>query len=88
MRQTLMLAFFILFPLAFLSGTMVPISNMPRVLQWFTYLSPLRYYVEATLGIFLKGVGLDILWPQVLALTVYGLVLLGLSTLRFRKSLA
>ena len=88
MQQTLMLAFFILFPLAFLSGTMVPISNMPRLLQWFTYLSPLRYYVEATLGIFLKGVGLDILWPQALALTVYGLVLLGLSTLRFRKSLA
>ena len=88
MQQTLMLAFFILFPLAFLSGTVVPITNMPRVLQWFTYLSPLRYYVEATLGIFLKGVGLDILWPQAVMLTVYGLVLLGLSTLRFRKSLA
>ena len=88
MQQTLMLAFFILFPLAFLSGTVVPISNMPPFLQWFTYLSPLRYYVEVTLGIFLKGVGLDILWPQALALTAYGLVLMGISTLRFRKSLA
>jgi len=88
MQQTLLLAFFILFPLAFLSGTMVPISNMPRFLQWLTYLSPLRYYVEATLGIFLKGVGLEILWPQAVALTVYGLVLLGISTLRFRQSLA
>ena len=88
MRQTLMLAFFILFPLAFLSGTVVPISNMPPFLQWFTYLSPLRYYVEVTLGIFLKGVGLDILWPQALALAAYGLVLMGISTLRFRKSLA
>ncbi len=87
MQQTLMLAFFILFPLAFLSGTVVPISNMPRVLQWFTYLSPLRYYVEVTLGIFLKGVGLDVLWPQTLALTLYGLVLLSISALYFRKRL-
>ncbi|NOZ70628.1 MAG: ABC transporter permease [Chloroflexi bacterium] len=88
MKQVLLLAFFILFPLAFLSGTMVPISNMPPFLQWLTYLSPLRYYVEATLGIFLKGVGLDILWPQALALALYGLVFLAFSTLRFRKSLA
>ena len=88
MQQTLLLAFFILFPLAFLSGTMVPIGNMPRAMQWLTYLSPLRYYVEAMLGIFLKGIGLEILWPQALALAIYGLALLGISTLRFRRSLA
>ena len=88
MQQTLLLAFFVLFPLAFLSGTMVPISNMPPFLQWLTYLSPLRYYVEVALGIFLKGVGLEVLWPQTLALAVYALVLLGISTLRFRKNLA
>lgn len=88
MKQTLMLAFFILFPVAFLSGTMVPISNMPPFLQWLTYFSPLRYYVEATLGIFLKGVGLNILWPQALALTLYGLALLVFSSYRFRSSLA
>ncbi len=88
MKQVLLLAFFILFPLAFLSGTMVPISNMPPFLQWLTYLSPLRYYVEATLGIFLKGVGLDILWPEALALALYALILLTFSTMRFRKSLA
>ena len=88
MKQVLLLAFFILFPLAFLSGTMVPISNMPPFLQGLTYLSPLRYYVEATLGIFLKGVGLDILWPQALALALYGLIFLAVSAMRFRKSLA
>lgn len=88
MQQTLLMAFFLLFPLAFLSGTMVPISNMPDFLRWLTFLSPLRYYVEATLGIFLKGVGLEVLWPQTLALAIFGLVLLGISTLRFRKSLA
>jgi len=88
MQQTLLLAFLLLFPLAFLSGTMVPIGNMPPFLQWLTYLSPLRYYVTATLGIFLKGVGLDILWPQALALTVFGLALLGVSTMRLRQNLA
>jgi ABC-2 type transport system permease protein len=88
MQQTMLLAFFILFPVAFLSGTMVPISNMPVFLQWLTYLSPLRYYVEATLGIFLKGVGIDILWPQALALAGMSVVLLGSGILRLRKSLA
>lgn len=88
MQQALLLAFFILFPVAFLSGTMVPISNMPVFLQWLTYLSPLRYYVEAGLGIFLKGVGLDVLWPQALALGVLGLVLMTISTMRLRSSLS
>ena len=87
MRQTLLLSFFILFPLAFLSGTMVPISNMPLPMQWLTYLSPLRYYVTILLGIFLKGVGLEVLWPQMLALAAYGLAVLGLSTVSFRRSL-
>ena len=88
MQQTLLIAFFILFPVAFLSGTMVPVSNMPRALQWLTYLSPLRYYVDITLGIFLKGVGLEALWGQTLALAIFGTVLLGLGTLRLRRSLA
>jgi drug efflux transport system permease protein len=87
MQQTLLIAFFIFFPVAFLSGTMVPVSNMPLALQWLTYLSPLRYYVEATLDIFLKGVGLEVLWPQALALAGFGLVLMGIGTLRLRRSL-
>lgn len=88
MQQTLLLAFLILFPLAFLSGTMVPIDNMPPFLQWLTYLSPLRYYVKATLDIFLKGVGMETIWPQALALGAYGLVLLLVSAVRFRRNLA
>ena len=87
MQQTLLIAFFIFFPVAFLSGTMVPIRNMPLALQWLTYLSPLRYYVEATLGIFLKGVGLPVLWPQALALAGFGLALTGIGTLRLRRRL-
>ncbi len=88
MQQTLLMVFFLFFPMAFLSGTMVPVFNMPVALQWLTLLSPLRYYVDATLGIFLKGVGLDILWPQALALAAMSIVLLGSGVLRLRKSLA
>ncbi len=88
LQQALIMVFFILFPVAFLSGTNVPIYTMPTFMQWLTYLSPLRYYMDAALGIFLKGVGLEILWPQALALTFYGLAFMGISTLRFRKSLA
>ncbi len=87
LQQTLLVAFFLFFPMAFLSGTMVPISNMPRVLQLLTYLSPLRYYVEATLGIFLKGVGLSVLWPQALALLGSGGVLMGIGVWHLRRSL-
>jgi len=52
MQQSLLLSFFILFPVMFLSGTMVPISSMPKVLQWLSYLSPLRYYMDIIVGIF------------------------------------
>lgn len=88
MQQTLLIGFFLFFPLAFLSGTMVPVTNMPPFLQWLTVFSPLRYYVDVTLGIFLKGVGLEVLWPQALALAALAVVLLGIGALRLRRSLA
>lgn len=87
MQQALLLSFSIFFPMAFLSGTMVPVGNMPEFLQWLTYLSPLRYYADATMGIFLKGVGLDILWPQALALAVLGIIFLGSGVLQLKRSL-
>ena len=51
------------------------------------YLNPLRYFMEIVRGVFLKGVGVDILWPKMLALAVYGVLVLGLSALHFRKTL-
>ncbi|OGO79460.1 MAG: hypothetical protein A2Y23_07090 [Clostridiales bacterium GWB2_37_7] len=85
MQQALLLCFFILFPIMFLSGTMVPISSMPKVLQWLSYLSPLRHYLDIIVGIFLKGVGLRILWPQVVALGAIGLTIFILSSIKFQK---
>ena len=56
-------------------------------MQWLTYLNPVRYFMEIVRGIFLKGVGVEVLWPQYLALAVYGVAVLGLSSVRFHKTL-
>jgi ABC-2 type transport system permease protein len=69
----------------YLSGFVFPIENMPAVIQPVTYLIPLRYYLVIVRGIFLKGVGLDVLWPQALALLAWGLAILSLATLRSTK---
>ena len=57
------------------------------MLQWLTYVDPLRYFLVIIRGTFLKGVGLDILWPQMLALAALGFGLLAIAVLRFHKSL-
>lgn len=67
---------------------MFPIENMPRVIQWVTYLIPLRYFLNIVRGIFLKGVGIEVLWGDVLALLVIGLILFSLASLRFTKRVA
>jgi len=87
-QQAMMTTFFIMMPSILLSGFMFPIENMPRPVQYFTYLLPLRYYLEIIRGIFLKGVGLDVLWPNAAALLVFGIVILTLSALRFAKRIA
>lgn len=86
--QALMSTFFFYFPAVLLSGFMFPIANMPEVIQWLTYLNPLRYFLVIIRGIFLKGVGPSILWPQMVALTVMGLITLWLASRRFQKTLA
>ena len=80
--------FFFIMPMIYLSGFVFPIENMPQVIQWFTYLIPLRYFLIIVRGIFLKGIGLEILWPQVVALAAWGLVVLLLAVARSRKRLA
>lgn len=85
LQQALLTSFFALFPLLFLSGTVVPVESMPLGLQYLAQASPITHYMKAVLGIFLKGVGLDVLWPQAAALTVIGVTLLAASLLRFRR---
>ena len=84
-QQALMSSFFFYLPAVLLSGFMFPISNMPEPAQWLTYLNPLRYFLVIIRDIFLKGSGLEILWPQFAALAVLGTALLLISSLRFKK---
>ena len=88
-QQAMMTAsFFFLIPMVFLSGFVFPIENMPAAIQPVTYLIPLRYFLVILRGIFLKGVGLEVLWPDALALFGWGVAILVLATLRSSKRLA
>lgn len=86
-QQALMSTFFFFQPAMLLSGFAFPIANMPEAIQYLTYLNPLRYFLVIIRGIFLKGNGVEILWPQMLALFLLGLSVLTASTLRFHKRL-
>jgi ABC-2 type transport system permease protein len=85
-QQAMMTAtFFFVTPMIYLSGFIFPIENMPAAIQPMTYLIPLTYFLVIVRGIFLKGIGLELLWPQALALGAWGSVMLGLAVARSRK---
>jgi ABC-2 type transport system permease protein len=86
-QQAMMTTFFFILPFFMLSGFVFPIANMPVVVQWLTYLNPLRYFLVIIRGIFLKGVGLDVLWHQYAAMAILGLVVFTGAVSRFRKRL-
>ena len=71
-----------------LSGFIFPISNMPRIIQFISYLLPVRYFIVILRGIILKGVGLSILYPQALVLLFFAMVLLTICSFRFKKRIA
>lgn len=87
-QQAMMSAFFVIFPAMLLSGFAFPIENMPTFVQWLTYLNPIRFFLVIIRAIFLKGVGVEILWPEFLALFTLGAVILSGAILRFKKTLA
>ena len=86
-QQALVTSFFFIMPAVTFSGFGFPISTMPQWLQYLTYASPLRYFLIVLRGTYLKGVGMDILWPQMLAMTGLGVGLLAAAVLRFRKAI-
>jgi len=86
-HEATLTSFFFILPFIMLSGFMFPIENMPRVIQYITYAIPVRYFLEIIRGIFLRGVGLNYLWPQTLALAAFGAGILALSAARFSKRL-
>lgn len=87
-QQAMMTTFLFFFPAMLLSGFVYPIANMPEVIQWLTYLNPLRHFLIIIRGIFLKGIGLTILWHQFVWLIGLGLAVLTFAVARFRRRLA
>jgi ABC-2 type transport system permease protein len=86
-QQAMITSFFFTVPMITLSGFGTPISSMPEFFQELTYLNPMRYIMVVLRSVYLKGVGLDILWPQIAAMAGSAVLLLAVSVLRFHKSL-
>lgn len=86
-QQALMATFLFYIPAVLLSGFMFPIENMPKLIQYVTYINPLRYFLVIIRGIFLKGNWINILWPQIISLLLLGTAVITVSSLRFKKRL-
>jgi ABC-2 type transport system permease protein len=86
-QQSMMTTFFCFFPVMLLSGFAFPIANMPEPVQWLTLFNPLRYFLVIVRSIFLKGVGIEVLWPQMWPLLGMGVALLFFAVRRFHKTL-
>jgi len=86
-QQANMSTFLLFQPFMMLSGFTFPIRSMPNVVQQLTYLNPMRYFLEIVRGIFLKGSGMDTLWPNLVALAVFGVTILSISVSRFHKTM-
>jgi ABC-2 type transport system permease protein len=86
-QQSMITAFFFIMPMTSLSGFGTPISSMPPFFQKLSYFNPLRHVVLILRSVYLKGVGLDVLWPNIAFLAVFAVLMLSVSVLRFHKSL-
>jgi ABC-2 type transport system permease protein len=87
-QQAMMTTFFFFFPAMLFSGFIFPIANMPPVIQWLSLVDPLRYILVIIRGVFLKGIGFRVLWPQMAALLAIGLVVLTFAVKRFHKTIS
>jgi ABC-2 type transport system permease protein len=86
-QQAMVTSFFYIMPAITFSGFGFPISTMPQWMQYITYAIPLRYFLVVLRGSYLKGVGMDILWPQMAAMALLGMAMLTAAILRFHKAL-
>lgn len=86
-QEAMLLVWLLLLPSIFLAGFFFPLEAMPRALQWLSYAIPLRYMLIILRGIILKGVGLEVLAEQVVALVIFGAVIMAFAATRFKKRL-
>jgi len=87
-QQALLTSFLILMPCVMLSGFMFPITNMPAAVQYATWLNPMRWYLVILRGIVMKSVGVQILWPAILAQGALSISFIAIAASRFRKTLS
>ena len=86
-QEAMLTVWMTLLPSIFLSGFFFPIDAMPKVLQWVSYIIPLRYYLIIIRALLIKGVGVAPIWSEILALTIFGIAIMGAASFRFRKRL-
>jgi ABC-2 type transport system permease protein len=87
-QQAMMIAIFaVMMPMVFLSGFSFPVENMPQLIQYISYIIPLKYFITIIRGVILKGLGFTDLWLEAVVLLVMGFFILLLSSLRFQKKL-
>jgi ABC-2 type transport system permease protein len=87
-QQAMMIAIFaVMMPMVFLSGFAFPIENMPKIIQFISYIIPLRYFITIIRGVILKGLGFADLWIEASVLLIMGMTILILSSLRFHKNM-
>ena len=86
-QEAMLTVFMTILPSIFISGFIYPLAAMPVVLQWISYLIPLRYFLTIIRALMVKGVGLESILPDVIAMSIFGVVIMGAAALRFRKRL-
>ena len=86
-QEATLTTFTTLLPSIFLSGFLFPVEAMPRVLQWISYLIPLKYYLTIIRSLLIKGVGVDSLQKEILALVIFGVSFIFLAAMRLQKRL-
>jgi ABC-2 type transport system permease protein len=86
-QEAMLIVWMTLLPCIFLSGFFFPLQAMPPILQWISLAIPLRYYLVIIRALLLKGVGIEMIYDQVIALAIFAIVIMGAAALRFRKRL-
>ncbi len=86
-QEAMLTVWMTLLPSIFLSGFFFPLEAMPQFLQWVSYIIPLRYYLIIIRALLIKGVGAGAIWSEILALTLFGIAIMGAASVRFRKRL-
>ncbi len=86
-QEAMLTVWMTLLPSIFLSGFFFPLEAMPKVLQWISYIVPLRYYLIIIRALLIKGVGAGAIWSEILALSLFGIAIMGAASVRFRKRL-